>query len=376
MAVPIRQPAHGQLSQEGTDAEGPSESQLSSPASTDPDESVGRDNVGGYNGALSHQQANNIIKLWSALSDFDKKPITFSPRHQDRLTKGRFKQPKKATTVPGVDSTKRSFLGQNSGPASWPDANRYMEALIVKLCASHPSPVKKDRQTIQRWSLIIASYKKIRDTVLGNAKVMSETKIQLAEINNKTLVAWYNNRSKTQERDVLKQGLAAPIPVPSDPQPLPQPKDLPERLDTGKEDQQHQFLLPKNTAGTAKVRRRHQLFPKPSTEPSPQPPLPPPVVRQAMPFPVQPYVVMANLPAAAGPFSVPVPLAVPAVKPVLPSFSSAVQVPRSTQSWRKKREQEQGGIPSKRYKPRTGGRGAPTILRAQVLPKHRNCVVR
>ena len=131
---------------------------------------------------------------------------TFSPRHQDRFTKGRFKQTKKATTVPGVDSTKRTFLGQNSGPASWPDANRYMEALIVKLCASNPSPVK-DRQKVQRWWLIIASYKKIRDTVLGNAKVMSETKIQLAEINNKTLVAWYNNRSKTQEKVRCQQSL-------------------------------------------------------------------------------------------------------------------------------------------------------------------------
>ena len=71
-----------------------------------------------------------------------------------------------------------------------------MEALFVNLCAFYPSPVKKDSRTTQRWSLILAAYKRIRDTVLGNALVMGGTKLQLAEVNNKTLVAWYNRRLK------------------------------------------------------------------------------------------------------------------------------------------------------------------------------------
>ena len=264
----------------GTDAD---ESPSSSSASPEPEVSVGRDNVDGYDrvadladclfqlkdlkGALTQGQANNIVALWSALADFDKRPITFSPRHREKLTQGRFKQSKKTSSTPGVDSTKRAFLGQNSGPASWPDANRYMEALFVKLCAHYPSPVRKDNRSIQRWSLIMEAYRKIRDTVLGNAKVMRETKLQLAEVNHKTLIAWYSKRSKTQERDVLVQGIAPPVDVPSDPQPLPEQQEAPKTLDTRRrEEQQHQYHQPENTAGMATVRR--QLYSKPEKTPT------------------------------------------------------------------------------------------------------------
>jgi len=67
---------------------------------------------------------------------------------------GRVKVSRKSTVVPGLDST-RCFVGQNSGPATWPNCNRYVEVVHIKLCQIYPSPVKnttkkytaKDHQT-------------------------------------------------------------------------------------------------------------------------------------------------------------------------------------------------------------------------------------
>lgn len=170
------------------------------------EDSVGPSNIPGYDrvvaladclvslkdssGALNYHQASMIIKLWSNLSEYDRKPIAFPPRHQPQLVQGRFKAAKKSTVVPGLDSTRRCFLGQNSGPATWPNCNRYMEAVHIKLCQIYPSPVKQNGNTTLRWTLVGNAYKKIRETVINNARVMQQTSIQLAEVNQRTLTQW------------------------------------------------------------------------------------------------------------------------------------------------------------------------------------------
>ena len=84
------------------------------------------------------------------------------------------------------------FLGaeQWTSAASWPDCNRYMEAVIIKLTHIFPSPVRRGGNTTLRWTLIGNSYQKIREAVLNNAYVMQQTAIQLAEINQTTLIQW------------------------------------------------------------------------------------------------------------------------------------------------------------------------------------------
>jgi hypothetical protein len=84
----------------------------------------------------------------------------------------------------------RCFLGQNAGPAQRPDCNRYVEAVIVKLCSIHPQNVRKEGVRIQRWTLVCRDYKAIREMVLNNARVMEETGIQIVEINTATLTQW------------------------------------------------------------------------------------------------------------------------------------------------------------------------------------------
>lgn len=85
-------------------------------------EAVGPDNIEGYGkvqklarylvllrdqpGALTHDQASKIIRLWDNLSDYDKMPTIFSPRRRSKLTQGRFKA-SKSIVKSGVESTKR-----------------------------------------------------------------------------------------------------------------------------------------------------------------------------------------------------------------------------------------------------------------------------
>ena len=107
-------------------------------------------NLRDCNGALSNQEASQLVALWKNMSEYDRKPITFNPRHQPLLTQGRFKAAKKSTVVPGASSTKRYFLGQKSGRASWPDCNQYMEAVIIKLTHIFPSPVRRGGNTTMR----------------------------------------------------------------------------------------------------------------------------------------------------------------------------------------------------------------------------------
>ena len=86
--------------------------------------------------------------------------------------------------------TVRCFLGNNAGPAQWPDCNRYVESIISKLCDQHPTAVRSKGASVQRWSLVMKSYQHIRNAILNNAHVMAKTKLQLVEINQTTISQW------------------------------------------------------------------------------------------------------------------------------------------------------------------------------------------
>ena len=53
------------------------------------------------------RQAREIVALWERLTERDKAAVTFPPRHQDKLVKGRFKTSHRHAHIPGVDSVKR-----------------------------------------------------------------------------------------------------------------------------------------------------------------------------------------------------------------------------------------------------------------------------
>ncbi|XP_016085020.1 uncharacterized protein [Sinocyclocheilus grahami] len=98
---------------------------------------VGPDNIEGYGAvqdlaellvslrdhrlALTGEECIKIITLWQALGEYDKNKTIYPPCHQTTLKQGQFRAIKKIV-APGVESTKRCFVGAHS-PAQWPDCN-------------------------------------------------------------------------------------------------------------------------------------------------------------------------------------------------------------------------------------------------------------
>ncbi|XP_076876832.1 uncharacterized protein LOC143526077 [Brachyhypopomus gauderio] len=268
-------------------------------ASPSQDDSVGPDNIEGYRAvqnladylvtlkdhsfALSLEESSHIITLWQALSDYDKQRMVYAPRHQATLNKGRFRVTKKIV-APGVESTRRCFVGANS-PAQWPDCNRVVEAIFVRLCITFPNPKNIGGVRFGRWTLICRAYKHIRECVLSNAHVMQGTTIQLPEVNATTLSEWYCRRTRSQESDVLHQGIMppeAPVSGPTTQRSTPQKDSLASHPST---DSPHVFVLPPDTAGTAKLKRRLTFTSGPASSAPPQQnlPAPPQCVSYSMP---------------------------------------------------------------------------------------------
>ncbi|XP_060939446.1 uncharacterized protein LOC133016132 [Limanda limanda] len=118
-------------------------------------------------------QVREIGALWQKLSDRDKAPISFPPRHQKQLTKGRFKSRGSATdTTPGVDSVTRSYLGQGGGAAQSPDASRLLEAVFVELCRIHHEGRTLAGVRVNRWGAIRMDYSRIRENLYNSRELL------------------------------------------------------------------------------------------------------------------------------------------------------------------------------------------------------------
>ncbi|KAJ8356343.1 hypothetical protein SKAU_G00191370 [Synaphobranchus kaupii] len=239
---------------------------------------------------LNNQQASTIIALWQNLLPYDQQRVAYAARHQVRLTTGCFRcSKKKPDFTPGVESMTRCVLGSTGSPAQWPNSCRLVESIFVKLCDIHKSHKKQGNYALTRWTLILRDYSKIRQLVLGD-NLPASIPVAPAPL-----------------PPVLVRPTAAP------PQPGPQ----------------HQYHLPRSTAGQAVVKRKsaalpnipilhrlstqgcklRQLFPQqappPTSAPLPVVPDPTPIIG---PFVfLTPQVPAAKLIAPAGPLVAPPP---------------------------------------------------------------------
>lgn len=215
---------------------------------------------------LCHFQVNDIVALWHNLLDYDKQRVVFAARHQDRLTTGRFRSPKKkAVSTPGVDSLKRCVLGSTASPGQWPDCCRLIEAIFIRLCRIHRSPRKKGKGSFTRWTLILHDYGMIRQLILNNEAIMQNTNLQLVEVNQTTLVQWHNNRVRRQDLSVLLQGINLPSPLPVAAEPLPPASVRPASPPSQSRREEHTYNMPQSTVGRAKLKGRITSMPPEET---------------------------------------------------------------------------------------------------------------
>ncbi|XP_041947807.1 uncharacterized protein LOC121708916 [Alosa sapidissima] len=199
---------------------------------------------------VTQRQSREVVALWDKLADRDKASVTFPPRHQDKLVKGRFKTSNRHAHTPGVDSVKRVVLGQGAGAAQSPKASRLVEAIMLELCRVHSHEgTTLAGVRINRWGAVMRDYKQIQDNVVNCPALMASTRIQLFDVNQRTLSMWHNQRSKAMMRDTI----AIAVPGPSAPQtaaePLPAPRTLLQQPQ--QPDQPLQHRLPADASGLA-----------------------------------------------------------------------------------------------------------------------------
>ncbi|XP_041858769.1 proteoglycan 4-like [Melanotaenia boesemani] len=205
---------------------------------------------------------------------------------------------------------------------------------------AHVAPGVESTKRDSRYTVVVRAYKNIRECVITNARLMSETTIQLPEVNAATVSQRYCRQCKAQERDILKQG------IPAQQAPMAAPAKLPAALQKGQTvafgtlAQPHLFVLPPNTAGQAQLKGRpqHQAPPQ-QFVPGPPAPLP---------------IMVPRLPAMPKPSNIantPIYISIP---PSSPTQSTPQAVPYTTQQYRcRKMEAEQAGIAKRKYSKKT-----------------------
>ncbi|XP_062415056.1 uncharacterized protein LOC119198492 isoform X2 [Pungitius pungitius] len=157
-------------------------------------------------GLVSVAHEARILSLWDKLPEGDKGPLSFPRRYKDTLNKGRFCKTKSAVhAASSVAEGLQSMRRQGSGPSSNPDSSRLVEAICILLCRLQPQGCSLAGARISRWTLILRNYCTIRDSVLANPSL--RTKLQLFEVNQRTLIQWFNWRKGTQEGHVLQIGI-------------------------------------------------------------------------------------------------------------------------------------------------------------------------
>ncbi|XP_075333982.1 uncharacterized protein LOC142391794 [Odontesthes bonariensis] len=157
--------------------------------------------------------------------------------------------------------------------------------------------------------------------------------IQLFELNQRTLIQWFQRRQKSQEKSVLSQGMTATNPIPLAPDQLPPPKEKLGLLPSTS-GPRHEFVLPPNLEGQAPVLRPGR---RPAAATRVQSILP----TSTAPDTAQPVqFIMLTAPGASTPSAGPAP-------PILPP---AAPVSRFTERNKRRRAlEEESGVQKRKY---------------------------
>ena len=249
--------------------------------------------------ALSNRDVGVIVGLWEDLLPYDQQKAVYAARHQDRLLTGRFRSPKKkGEFTSGVDSLRRCTITASASPAQWPSCCRLVDAI----CTLHPSPTKKGKGYLSRWSLILRDYRRIRQLILANGAVMSTTSLQLVEVSQTTLIQWHNRRVARQGVSVLCQGVDLPAPVAVATVVVPPGMDRPAVAPQTPGLVKYSYHLPESTAGRAKMNQRATATATSAAAPAPAPatavrPRIKTAQRRLFPCPPTPGPVFSSTPA-------------------------------------------------------------------------------
>ncbi|XP_051249579.1 uncharacterized protein LOC127359643 [Dicentrarchus labrax] len=206
---------------------------------------------------VTPRQAREITALWLKLSDWDKAAVKFPPPPSPGPACPRPipDHPAARSHARGVDSVKRAVLGKGAGAAQSPDVSRLVEAVLLDLSILHCSEGRKIAGVwIPRWGAVMRDYLTIRENVYSCAALMTSTRIQLYDVNRRTLTQWHNQRSKAMMRDTIAIAVLGPSTPQTAAEPLPAPPTVLQQPE--QPDQPLQHRLPTDASGPGPHRRQ------------------------------------------------------------------------------------------------------------------------
>ncbi|KAI2651377.1 hypothetical protein H4Q32_019448 [Labeo rohita] len=168
----------------------------------DNEKCVGPDGVPGYDhvinlanslvelrnhGFVTQRKVDEIVALWDKLSEHDKGGVILPARVEDSQCLNNSHSDTFLT--PCVDGFK----------------SRLVAAICLALSHIHPAGQTIAGFRVNRWAAILRDYNMIRDIVQDSAAISTRTRIQLLEINQRTLCQWYNARKQRQGQLVFNQ---------------------------------------------------------------------------------------------------------------------------------------------------------------------------
>jgi hypothetical protein len=135
--------------------------------------------------AFTRKDADTFIELYQNLSDFDKKPLTFTKTLKPG--QGRFSKSKNVSGQVGQEAMKRCFITAGA-PSHSPRKSRLVEVICTRLSISITSPQKAPY--VSRYAKIVQRYNEIRYRVMGCPQIVEKTGVALYKINETTLSLW------------------------------------------------------------------------------------------------------------------------------------------------------------------------------------------
>jgi hypothetical protein len=135
--------------------------------------------------AFTRKDADTFIQLYQNLSDFDKKPLTFTKTLKPG--QGRFSKSKNVSGQVGQEAMKRCFITAGA-PSHSPRKSRLVEVICTRLSISITSPQKAPY--VSRYAKIVQRYNEIRYRVMGCPQIVEKTGVALYKINETTLSLW------------------------------------------------------------------------------------------------------------------------------------------------------------------------------------------
>ncbi|XP_075308533.1 uncharacterized protein LOC142370003 [Odontesthes bonariensis] len=274
----------------------------------------GQHAVAGPSALPDTSQVTQVIQLWTALPEGDKERVNYQPPVWSHAGCGECQALLDWTSWGASTVAQHQPLGGGNVHTA------------VHFAQDH-------HQEGWRWTKILSDYHHIRDLVLNSPRVLAETMIQLFELNQRTLIQWFQRRQKSQEKSVLSQGMTATNPIPLAPDQLPPPKEKLGLLPSTS-GPRHEFVLPPNLEGQAPVLRPGR---RPAAATRVQSILP----TSTAPDTAQPVqFIMLTAPGASTPSAGPAP-------PILPP---AAPVSRFTERNRRRRAlEEESGVQKRKY---------------------------